>query len=294
MRPHVFAAHFVECSDHSTLNDRPETLDGLSMNHANDVLAMDMVNGGVWIFFVEMFVADPLISAEQANFMRHSFTDKRSQCGRSDVINNPCDNIALALYCSNNRRFAGPDTAASAVALVPMLVFVFAADEAFIDLDNATELLDVFDKGNSDLVAHHPSGFVGTEPHVAHNLECTYPFFASQHQMNNAIPVAQWLIGILKNGVHQYREAVASRTAGGALGALPMPFARWQIIYRRVAATRAADAFRPTARNKLSLACIFVRKHLLKLTNGQLVNRFWLFCTSHSCALLSIKGAYHG
>jgi hypothetical protein len=76
IKRHVFAAHFVECSDHSTLNDRPETLDGLSMNHANDVLAMDMVNGGVWIFFVEMFVADPLISAEQANFMRHSFTDK--------------------------------------------------------------------------------------------------------------------------------------------------------------------------------------------------------------------------
>ncbi len=41
---HIFAAHFVECADHATLEDRPEAFDGLSVDCANDILASRMVN----------------------------------------------------------------------------------------------------------------------------------------------------------------------------------------------------------------------------------------------------------
>lgn len=33
---HIFTAHFVERSDNAALEDRPETLDGLSVNCANE------------------------------------------------------------------------------------------------------------------------------------------------------------------------------------------------------------------------------------------------------------------
>jgi hypothetical protein len=40
---HIFAAHFVECSDNTALEDRPESFDGLSVDCANNILASRMV-----------------------------------------------------------------------------------------------------------------------------------------------------------------------------------------------------------------------------------------------------------
>jgi hypothetical protein len=43
---HIFSAHFVERADYAALEDRPEALDGLSMNRANDILAIRMIDDG--------------------------------------------------------------------------------------------------------------------------------------------------------------------------------------------------------------------------------------------------------
>jgi hypothetical protein len=61
---HVFPAHFVECTDHAALENRPETLDGLSVDRSDDVLAPGMVNSGMGEVFAKAFVAGPLVSAE--------------------------------------------------------------------------------------------------------------------------------------------------------------------------------------------------------------------------------------
>lgn len=39
---HIFAAHFVKCADHATLEDRPKAFDGLCMDRADDII-------GKWI-----------------------------------------------------------------------------------------------------------------------------------------------------------------------------------------------------------------------------------------------------
>jgi hypothetical protein len=50
---HVFGAHLVERADYAALEDRPEALDCLGVDRADDVLALGVINGRVWIFFVE-------------------------------------------------------------------------------------------------------------------------------------------------------------------------------------------------------------------------------------------------
>jgi hypothetical protein len=40
---HIFPAHFVERADHAALENRPEALDGLGVNCANDILTSRMV-----------------------------------------------------------------------------------------------------------------------------------------------------------------------------------------------------------------------------------------------------------
>ncbi len=65
---HIFGAHFVECADHTALEDRPEAFDGLSMDCTNNIFAPGMVHSGVREIFAETLVAGPLISAEQADF----------------------------------------------------------------------------------------------------------------------------------------------------------------------------------------------------------------------------------
>jgi hypothetical protein len=198
------------------------------------------------------------------------------QCGGLNICDNTGNDIPLTTDSADDWRFAGPDTASSAAAaaFIPMPILGQAADEGFIDLDNPAELPNVFHQGNADLVAHGPSGFVGTEAHVAHNLERAHALLAGQHQMNNAIPITQRLICILKNRIDQNRKPIARRTARGALSALPMPFAGRQIIDDWITTARAVNTIRPAARLQIRLTRIFVWKHSLKLSGGKLVN--WL------------------
>jgi hypothetical protein len=57
---HILAAHFVKRADHAALENRPEALDGLSVDRADNVLASRMVNGSVREILVEAPVQSKL------------------------------------------------------------------------------------------------------------------------------------------------------------------------------------------------------------------------------------------
>jgi len=76
---HIFPAHFVERADYTALEDRPEAFDGLSMDGANDILTPGMVYSGMWEVFAKALVTSPLISAEQADFVRNGFPNEGFQ-----------------------------------------------------------------------------------------------------------------------------------------------------------------------------------------------------------------------
>src|SRR5260221_11886612 len=136
---HVFGAHLVKRAHHAALEDRPEALNRLGMNRADDVLALGVVNGRVRIFLVEFFVALPLIGAEQANFVRNGFAHEVTERIGADVLANARDHVALALDRSNDGNLARTNAASPAAlaALVLGLVVLQPAAESFITLDNA-------------------------------------------------------------------------------------------------------------------------------------------------------------
>jgi hypothetical protein len=277
---HIFPAHFVERADNSALEDRPETLDGLSVDCADDILPSGMVNGSVREIFVEPAVSGPLIGAKQADFVGNGFSHKSIKRRSLDVCDHARNHIPLAADGANNRLFAGPNTTGSttAAALIPMSVFSQAADESFIDFDNSTELINILHKCDADAVAHIPGCFQRTEAHITPNLASAYPLFASQHQMNNAEPIAKRLIRVLEYCSGNMGKAV---TVWRALFTLPMPFAGGKIVNGGIATTRATNALRPAARDQVRLTGIFVREQFFELRDGQLVDLWRLFCAGH-------------
>jgi hypothetical protein len=130
-----------------------------------------------------------------------------------------------------------------------------------------------FHERHANFVAHFPCGFVGTETHIAHDLQCAHAFFAGEHEMGNPKPVSKRLVGVLEDGPDEKREPIPSRPPRSALCALPMPLAGGQIIDGGIAAAGATGAFRPAASLQVDPASILIREHVLELLDGELVDR---------------------
>jgi len=289
---HIFAAHFVECADNTAFEDRPEAFDGLSMDCSDDVLAPGMVHSGMREVFAKTLIASPLIGAEQADFIRDGFSNESFQRGSLDVCDNAGDNVSPAADSAYDWSFARTDTAGSTAtaALIPMPILCQTADESLIDLDYAAEFPNIFHKSHADLMAHFPRGLVRTEAHAAHDLQRAHAFFAREHEMNDAIPVAERFIRVFEDCSCNVGKAITVRRA---LFALPVPFAGREIIDGGIAASWAEDAFWPAASDQVSLACLFIGKHFLELSDGKLVNWLWLFGAGHGY-LPTMEKHYHG
>jgi len=289
---HIFAAHFMERADHATFEDRPEAFDGLSVNCADDVLASGVVNGGVRIFLAEFVVSGPLISAKQADPVRHRFADEGGESGGIHVRDYARNHISLAADSADDWRFAGTDAACStaAAAFIPMPVLRQAADESFIDLDNSAELINVFHQSYSDFMAHEPSGFIRTEAHITIKLQSAHSLLANEHEVDDAIPVTERLVRVLENSSSNNGEPIA---IGQACLALPMEgLVGRGIIEVWIAATRATDAIRPAARNEIRATRWLIGEQFLELGGRKLMDWLWLFCSGHE-ALLAMEGEWH-
>ena len=263
---HIFAAHFVERTDHAALEDRPEAFDGLGMNGADDVLASSVVNGGVREIFIEAFVSGPLIGAKQADLMGNGFANERVERCSLDVRDYPRDHIALAADGADDWSFAGTNAAgpAASAALIPMPVFGQAADERFIYFDNSAELINVLHESGSDLMAHEPRGPIRAKAHIAIDLQCAHALLARKHEMDDAEPLPQRLVRVLENRSCDMGEAIVG---GGrrAFVAQPVPLHCAVCLDLHVATSRAGYAFRPAATSEIGATSIFVRESIFPL-----------------------------
>jgi hypothetical protein len=284
----VFLADLVIAADDAALNQRPKTLDCIGVNRADNVLARLVVNDAVIVAVVQAVVAGIVIRAEQTDAIGNSFVDEFLDRFAVSVGNDAGDYVALAPYRTDDWRFEFIRSApARAAFLVPMTVLVFAANVGFVHFDDAAELLHILDKRGADFVAHQPSGFVGTEAHVAHDLQSAHAYFAGQHEVNDFEPVAERLVGVLEDRPGNMGEAIAVRRA---FLALPVPFAGRQVVDSGIAATRAADAFGPATGDQIAFAGFLVGEHRFELGGAQLMD--WLGAAGHR-ALPRIEGYCH-
>jgi hypothetical protein len=282
----IFFADLVESADHAALDKRPEALNRLCVDGSDHILAGMMVNRLERVFVGEAAISGPSIGAKQADLVGDGFTNECRERRALDVLDDARDDVPLAANCADDNGFAAArSVAARSVALVFVPVLGLPADKGFVDFDDTAELVDIFDQSDANAMAHIPSRLERAEAHIAPDLASAHSLFADQHQVDNAKPVAQWLVRVLKDSSRKVRETIA---VWRALLALPVMTGRERINFR-IAAARADDAFGPAARNQVRDAMRFVGKQMLKLGDGQLMDLLRLFLTSHDGFLLSME-----
>lgn len=243
----VFFADFMERSDNATFQDRPEALNRVGMNRANNVLANAMVYGCMREAVVHPIVTGPSICVEQTDASGYGLLDKSFKNGAACVLNDARDDVALTLDRAYYRSLARVPAPANAYLFVPMAVPVVSANVGFINLNNSAKLLNVLGEGDPDFVTHEPSGLVGTEPEKPLNLQRAHILLADKHQMRNSKPVLERLVRVLKDCAGQMRETTAVRRE---LAALPMMTGRKRIDFW-VAAARTGNLTIPSASDQI-------------------------------------------
>ena len=91
----VFSAHLVERAHDAALDERPETINGLSVDGADNVLADSVVNSRVREFPGQLPVAVELVCAKQADFGRDGLADEIGEGRSANILNDASDDIAL-------------------------------------------------------------------------------------------------------------------------------------------------------------------------------------------------------
>jgi len=270
----ILFADLVECAHHAALNDRPEAFDGVRVDRASNILVSAMVNDAEWVFATKRPIPFAFIGAQETDFVRNHFTHECAERDGINVIDYSRNDIAFALDGSGHGDLAMPASSAevTATARPPMLVLSLTADPCFVYFDNADQLAELLiTQRSSDLMAHEPRGFVGSKAHVAHDLQCADSLLAGQHQVNDAKPLAQRLVGVLEDRPDENREPIA---LWQTILALPMPRLTKRPNFV-MAATRAVHAIGPAIAHQVCAARIFMRKHRLELGDAKLVNP-WL------------------
>jgi len=131
---HILFADLVERADNTAFEDAPETLNRLSVDSTDNVLAFGMVNGCVRIILAKMAIADPLVGAEQADLLRDGLVDESLQGCLPHVANHASDHVPLALDSANNNRLSAVSGGSGqSIPLVPMAVLGLAANESFVE-----------------------------------------------------------------------------------------------------------------------------------------------------------------
>ena len=289
----IFGTDLMETADDTALKNRPETLNRIGVDSADHVLIF-LVRNRLTRIFDQTVIDAAFVSGEQANFVRYHFAHEGLRVLAAHLIENAGHHVALAFNRANDRNFAGTLAATTAGdALVDVLVVILAANPSLIDLDNAAKLLLRGDQRSADFVTHKMGRIVTAEAHHALNLKGAHSLLAGQHQMGDAIPVAERLLGVLENRPRHTGKPIAVRRT---LAALPVKrlVARC-VVQVGIAAARAMNAFRPAPSDQVPLAGFLVtnRETSLKLGRGHLRNWFRTFCHDDYPSSLSMEGYCH-
>src|SRR5579863_3772597 len=267
----VLARDVMEHADDAALNQGPEALDCIGVDGADDVLAFGVLNDGGWELIPRPVVASPCVRNEQANLGGHRLADEAGQGVRADVVHHARHEVAFALNGACHWRLAGTHaapTGATALVLVPVLGL--PPDERLVSFNKAYELSELgINHRGTDAVRHRQGCLVRSEAHHALDLQTADAFLASQHHVDDAEPLAQRLVGVLEDGVHQHREPISA--ALSAIRAFPMEWPVGQSVNPIRTAARAAYAVRPAAIGEIRFASVIGGEEFFPLRHCQLL-----------------------
>jgi hypothetical protein len=264
----IFAADYVKTSHDAALQERLEAIDCLSVDCAVDVLASAMPHNAM---LFQLMIAGVIVGRDQANFFGNSFANEAVQCCSVGVVDDASHDIALALHGAQNGFFAVATSSWS--ALIPMPVFVLAADISFINFDNAHELAEFrFGEAAADAMAHIVRGRVGAETKHPMHLHRGNALLAGQHKIDDLEPSPHRNIRVFEDRSDKHGESIAER---GTLPTLPVEWPLNQFSNIFAPATRTPNTMRPTPRNEIGFACNVGRKQPIELCNSHLFCELW-------------------
>jgi hypothetical protein len=274
----ILFADVVIGADDSTLQERPERFDILSVHVAAHVLASAVRDHFVRHFLLDVSITGVLIRRDQINFIAHRFADESSQGFSVRVLDHLADHVALARDRADHGKLAS--RASAGLLFVPMAIAVLSADVSFVDFDDAHKLAELrIGKSGAQPMAHKPRGAVRTCSHHPMNLQGADPFLAGQHQVQNLKPNQQPIVRVLENRVDGDREPIRRAGILATLRALPMEGTRLACVHLVIAASRTDDDFGPALIAQIRLASIFIRKHPVEASHRQLSGEFrFVFC----------------
>ena len=264
----------MERANDATLHQRPETFDGIGVGVAMHIFPLAMMHHTMQEILVQIPIAAMIVNRNQAYLMRYSFIYEVVKGVAVGAVDHAGNHVVFALNRANYDALAMSTSPAEVTTATFAFVFVhgLSADVGFVYLDVADHLaeFDVTER-NANLAAHEMRGIVGTEAHHAVDLQGADAFLAGQHHVHDAEPIAQRLVGVLKDRADQYGEAIAYAIRR-ALVAIPV-IRPAMFMHLVKAATRAEYyAIRPAVSGKVFLAGIFIREKLFELRYRHLVN----------------------
>jgi hypothetical protein len=264
----ICGAHLMEVADDAAFNQRPKTLDALSVNRTDDILPLSVVDNLMRVVFVQPAIADPLVRDQQADLIRHSLPHEGFEGFAVNAIDNTSRNLTLAADRTNDRRLSRTDATSPATlsALANVAVLSEAADKGFVNLYLAEQLaLGAVLHRDPKAMAHIPSCLVRASTEHAVDLKGAHPFLGVVHQERDLEPLDKRVFGVLEDRSGDDREPIAVLIAALAE---PVEWAGLNLPHLHVAAARAMDALRPAALSDERLAVFLGLKPGDKLGEG--------------------------
>ena len=269
----ILFADLVEGAHDPALHNRPETFDGVGMNRASHIFSCSVVDHAMRDALINEAVALMIIRRKQADMVGNSFMNEAIQRRGIGTFNHASHDIPFPLHGVDDNKLPCSVCATEIPASAFAFVFILGlpSDIGFIDFDIADQL-PKFDipQCHSDFVTHQPGGFVGAKAHVSADLKGTHAFLAGEHQMNDAEPFTQGLVGVLKDSADQHRESIAD-IPWRALIALPMEGFRMSMNIG-VATPWTLHPVGPAIVHQIRPAGHIIRKHTLEVYHCHLVD----------------------
>jgi hypothetical protein len=258
----IFLADVMISANDSALQQSPKGIKIGSVNLATYILAFVVIDSLMpEAFAAKAAIARVLIGSYKLNPVANGFADESFQCFRIGIFNNLADDVALAADRSDDASLAGADAAGDMRPLLPMAIFVFAANEGLIYFDNAHKLTELgILHGSAEPMTHIPSCRIGRADLPLYLLGAN-AFLGIEYLPEHFKPNLKWILRILEDRPDVERKTVGIAASAFGIRALPLPRQSNVVNCLRFPASRAAYyAIRPAPKEQIFTAGFIVRK----------------------------------
>ena len=186
-------------ADDRPFQETPDVLYGVGVDVPTRILTDGVIDRLVdGIFVSDAPIGSPVVGMDGFGFVGNGFISESMECLAAPVWNDLEDDFAVTLDGSHHDGL---------IAFIPVpFAPDLAADESFIDLDDALEFDGRgFLDGGSDAVAEIPGRSIGHAKGPFH-LFGRDTFFGFHHHVGRKEPLREWKMAVMEDGASGHRE----------------------------------------------------------------------------------------